>query len=143
MPKLYQPKWSTLPLGAAGEKLEFVRDFVCFHEGRSGERITYKVVEFSQEVKFAEVFLSGFNMWYTREEHDHEVMQLRVDAWVDNIGTPVNPEFLTKEEIENKKKQVSVKLMYMMTDEDTTDDDDYNDACIGFTVVALTKPPQN
>lgn len=128
-----------MPLSASGEKLEFIRDFKCFNEGRAGERIEYQTVEFSQEVVFAEVFISGFNMWYTREGHDHEVMQLRVDAWVDQIGVS-NPEFMTEEEIKKGERSVSIKLMYVMTDEDTSDSDDFNDACIGFTVVALTKP---
>lgn len=112
---------------------------MCFNEGRAGERVNYKSVEFSQEVVSAEVFLSGFNMWYTREGHDHEVMQLRVDAWVDHIGV-LNPEFMTEEEIKKAKRSATIKLMYAMTDEDTSDSDDFNDACIGFTVIALTKP---
>jgi hypothetical protein len=128
-----------MPLGASGEKLEFIRDYKCFEKGRSGERIEYKTVEFSQEVVFAEVFLSGFNMWYTPEGNDHEVMQLRVDSWVDRIGVS-NPEFMTPEQIRQGKREVSIKLMYAMTDEDTSDSDDFNSACIGFTVVALTKP---
>jgi hypothetical protein len=128
-----------MPLGASGEKLEFLRDYACFNEGRAGERTVYKTVEFSQEVVSAEVFLSGFNMWYTREGHDHEVMQLRVDAFIDSIGCG-NPEFKTPEQIKQLNRSVVVKLMYVMTDEDTSDSDDFNDACIGFTVAALTKP---
>jgi hypothetical protein len=130
----YQNKWSTIPLGASGEKLEFLRDYACFGEDRAGERTTFKVIEFSQEVVFAEIFLSGFNMWYTREGHDHEVMQLRVDAWIEQIGHKAGSEDFMSD------RNVKIKLMYVMTDEDTSDSDDFNEACIGFTVVALTKP---
>jgi hypothetical protein len=135
---MYQPKWSTLPLGASGEKLEFIRDYDCFNEGRAGERVVYKEVEFSQKVEFAEVFLSGFNMWYTKGG-DCEVMQIRVDAWVEAIGAQA-PDYFSVEARKKAERTVKVKLMYALTDEDTTGPEDFNDACIGFTVVALTKP---
>lgn len=136
----YKPNWSTMPLGANGQKLEFNRDYVCFSEDRAGERVTYKEVMFSQKPVTAEVILSGFNMWYTRGG-DCEVTQIRVDAWIDCIGTEGwNPEFKTKEEIEKKERTVSIKFMYTLKDEDPTGPEDFNDACIGFTVIALTQP---
>jgi hypothetical protein len=64
----------------SGERLEVLRDYMCFDEGQAGEIIAYKVVRFSGEVLSAEVFISGFKMWYTQEGNDHEVMQERVDA---------------------------------------------------------------
>ncbi|MCX7899308.1 MAG: hypothetical protein N2444_04360 [Methylocystis sp.] len=73
-------------------------------------------------------------MWYTREGHDHEVMQERVDAWVVGIGIPEPDTGKIAD-----KNHVHVKLMYVMKDEDVGDSDDCNDACIGFTVIARTK----
>jgi hypothetical protein len=118
----------------SGEHLEVLRDYACFGEGKAGERTTYKTVTFSKDVLSAEVFISGFNMWYTREGHDHEVMQERVDAWINGIGIR-EPD---SGKITNKN-HVAVKLMYVMKDEDTGDSDDFNNACIGFTVIARTK----
>lgn len=123
--------WSTSAIGSSKEHFEVLRDFVHFGEGRAGERVTYKTVVFSHPVLHAEVFLSGFNMFYTREGHDHEVMYERVDAWVDKIGV--------KQVDTIDPRAVSVKLMYQMADEDTSDSDDFNDCYIGFTVLALTK----
>ncbi len=118
----------------AGEQLEVLRDFICFNEGRAGERVAYKNVVFFRNVLSAEVVLSGFNMWYTREGHDHEVMQERVDAWVNKIGLcdVDNPTLCDN-------RYVSLKFMYAMRDENTSDSDDFNQACIGFTVLARTR----
>ena len=123
--------WSTPALAGANERLEILRDYVHFGEGKAGERVTYTTVRFEQPVVHAEAFLSGFNMFYTREGHDHEVMNERVDVWVDKIGV--------KQADDVDPRAVQLKLMYQMQDEDTGDSDDYNDAYIGFTVLALTK----
>jgi hypothetical protein len=122
--------WST-PLGTDNEHFEVLRDHVHFGEGRAGERVTYKTVVFKHPVVNAEVFLSGFNMFYTRQDNDHEVMHERVDAWVDKIGV--------KQVDTLDPRAISVKLMYHMADEDTSHSDDYNDCYIGFTVLAHTK----
>ncbi len=127
--------WSTPALGPNNEHFEVLRDYAHFGEDRAGERVIYKTVIFEHPVLNAEVFLSGFNIFYTREGHDHEVMQHRVDAWVDQIGVNTGPGI----DPPYNSKAVSVKLMYSLTDEDTSDDDDYNDAYIGFTVLARTK----
>lgn len=118
----------------AGEQLEVLRDHVCFGEGKAGERLQYKAVSFSKDVLAAEVFISGFNVWQTRGG-DSEVSQFRIDAWINGIGTPDpdNPSSI------GNKNQVSLKFMYKSTDEDPTGGEDYNDACIGFTVLAKTK----
>jgi len=118
----------------SGEQLEVLRDFVCFKEGKAGERTAYKTVAFSKDVLAAEVFLSGFNMWQTRGG-DSEVAQVRIDAWVNGIGTP-DPDNPNK--IGNKN-QVHLKFMYSLKDEDPTGQEDFNDSCIGFTVISKTK----
>lgn len=125
----------------SGEQLEVLRDYVCFGEGRAGEREITKGVTFSRDVLSAEVFISGFNMWYTKEGHDHEVSQLRVDAWVYalGVGKGCGSEPETRCTDPPDPKNVGLRFMYAMTDENTGDDDDFNDACIGFTVLARTK----
>jgi len=116
-----------------GEQFEVLRDSLCFGEGRAGERTAYKIVKLSKNVLSAEVFISGFKIWYTREGHDHEVLEQRVEAWVDSIGVS-EPGSAVPD-----KSLIRVKLVYSMRDEDTTDEDDFNDACIGFTVIARTR----
>lgn len=135
---MYQPHWSSVPLDPAGHKLEFIRTYKCFTEGRAGERVVYKDIEFSQKVEFAEVILSGFNMWYTRGG-DCEVQQIRIDAWIESIGAQA-PDYFTEEARLRAERTVKVKLMYTLIDEDPTGPEDFNDACIGFTVIALTRP---
>jgi hypothetical protein len=118
----------------SGEQLEVLRDYICFNEGKAGERTTTKTVLFSKDVLSAEVVLSGFNVWQTRGG-DSEVAQVRIDSWVTGIGTPDpdNPKNI------GNRNQVHLKFMYSLKDEDPTGKEDYNDACIGFTVVAKTK----
>lgn len=118
----------------SGEQLEVLRDFVCFEEGKAGERTAYKTVVFLKDVLAAEVFLSGFNVWQTRGG-DSEVAQSRIDAWVNGIGTPDpdNPNNI------GNKKQVYLKFMYSLKDEDPTGPEDFNSSCIGFTVISKTK----
>ena len=123
--------WATQAIPTTGERLEVLRDYVHFGEGKAGERTTYKIVRFAHPVQHAEAFISGFNMFYTREDHDHEVMKERVDVFIDKIGV--------KQVDVVDQRAVQVKVMYQMEDEDTSDSDDYNDAYVGFTVLAVTK----
>ena len=116
-----------------GEYVEIVRDFVCFGEGRAGYRTASASKQFSREVLSAEVMISGFNMWYTRERHDHAVLNENVDAWVVAIGLP-DPDTGQVD-----RRFVALKFQYAMVDKDTSGSDDYNDACIGYTVMARTK----
>ena len=122
--------WS-VPL-ANGERLAFIRDSHHFPEDRAGTRQAEVSARFSQKVVSAQTFISGFNMTYTREDHDHEVTSLRVDSWVKKIGSE-GPEF-------PDDNVVFVELTYALTDEDTSDDDDFNTCWIGYTVSAHTKP---
>jgi len=89
---------------------------------------------FFRNVLSAEVVLSGFNMWYTRAGHDHEVLRERVDAWITKIGVcaPDNPTLCDN-------RYVSLQLTYAMLDENTGNSDDFNQACIGLTVLARTR----
>ncbi|HQY90927.1 hypothetical protein [Caldilinea sp.] len=127
----------------SNERLEVLRDYACFGEGKPDaskrERETSKVVTFSRDVLSAEAFLSGFDIWYTQEGNDHEVIQLRVDAMVNaiNVGTPCQAPLRCIGTPD--PKNVSIKLIYSMADEDLGDSDDYSNACIGFTVLARTK----
>lgn len=126
----------------SGERLEVLRDYACFGEGKpgpNGEREVFKVVTFSRDVLSAEVFLSGFNAWYTREGNDHEVMKLRMDAMINAINVAAECRAPTRCIGTPDPKNVSIKLIYSMVDEDTGDSDDYTNACIGFTVLARTK----
>ncbi len=118
----------------SGEQLEVLRDYVCFNEGKAGERTTTKTVVFSKDVLSGELFISGFNVWQTRGG-DSEVAQVRIDAWVTGIGVP-DPDNPTN--IGNRN-QVHLKFMYSLKDEDPTGKEDFNDACIGFTVLSKTK----
>lgn len=121
--------WS-ISLGSDKEHLEVLRDTYHFGEDRAGQREKDLIVRFEHDVSHAEVFLSGFNMFYTREEHDHEVMYERVNAWVTEVApTQVD----TKD-----PRAVKVKLMYHMADEDTSHSDDFNDCYIDYTVLAHT-----
>ena len=115
-----------------GEHLEVLRDFVCFDEARAGERSMPRLVDFSHPVLSAEVFLSGFNLWYPGK-NDHEVTQERVDAWIEQIGV-CDPDGGSC-----NNRRVYIRLTYVMKDEDTRQSDDFNRACIGFTVLARTK----
>ena len=117
----------------AGERLQVVRDHVCFGSDNSGERVTYKEVRFSGEVLSAEVLISGFNIWQTKGG-DSELSQLRIDAWVTGIGIP-EPD----SGVVGNKDRVFLKLMYSFKDEDVSGPEDFNDACIGYTVIARTK----
>lgn len=117
----------------AGDRLEVLRDFVCFKEGQAGERTEYKGVTFSREVLSAEVYISGFNIWQTKGG-DSEVSQIRIDAFVTAIGTP-DPD----SGVVGAKEFVALKFIYVLKDEDSSGPEDFNDACIGFTVVAKTK----
>lgn len=126
--------WAVQP----GEQIEVLRDYVCFEEGRAGERRTAKTVTFFKPVLSAEVFLSGFNIWYTRGG-DSEVRQHRVDAWVDAINVAPNYPPDTRGPGLPDPKSVRLRFVYALTDEDTSGGEDFNDACIGFTVIARTK----
>jgi len=123
---------------APPDQIEVLRDYGCFDEGRAGERTTMKTVTFSRPVVSAEVFLSGFNLWQTRGG-DTEVRQIRVDSWVDAINVAPNNPPGTRSPGLPDPKSVRVKLMYMLVDEDPTGSEDFNDACIGFTVIARTQ----
>jgi hypothetical protein len=122
----------------SGEQLEVLRDFVCFGEDKAGERTAYKIVTFQKGVLSAEVFLSGFNIWQTRGG-DSEVAQIRVDAWVNVIGVGKPGPPGTRGPGLPDPKNVSLKFMYSLKDEDPSGSEDFNDACIGFTVIAKTK----
>jgi hypothetical protein len=126
--------WAVQP----GEQIEVLRDYVCFEEGRAGERKTARTVTFYKPVLSAEVFLSGFNIWYTRGG-DSEVRQHRVDAWVDAINVAPNYPPGTRGPGLPDPKSVRLSFIYALTDEDTGGGEDFNDACIGFTVIARTK----
>lgn len=115
-----------------GEYLEIVRDFVCFGEGSAGSRQAYRSKQFSREVLSAEVMISGFNMWYTREGHAHGVLNENVDAWV--VGYLEDPD---SHQID--RRMINLKFQYVMVDDIPVNSDDYNDACIGYTVIARTK----
>lgn len=108
-----------------------MRDTVRFGEGRAGNREKLAYINFKHRVLDAEVFLSGFNMFYTREGHDHEVMVDKVDSHVTKKGVRDPDGGYHPETVE-------VKLEYNMADEDTSDSDDYNDCFIAFTVLAHT-----
>ena len=114
----------------SGEQLEVLRHYVCFGEGKAGERTKEPTVRFSKAVLSAEVFISGFNMWQTRGG-DSEIAQARIDAWVTEIGPQI---------VDTKDpRSVKLKFMYSLKDEDPTGGEDFNDACIGYTVIAKTK----
>lgn len=133
------PAWTTVFTSqfSEGDRLTFVRGYGCFNEDRAGERSITELVQIPnvQEVKSAEVFMTGFNTWYTRDDHDHEMSRLRMDVWPEGQPYYKKAEFTT----EYTGWIVPVKLTYSSTDEDTTDDDDFNTACIGFVVVAQVK----
>ena len=56
--------------GRVGRALGIVRDFRCFGPSESCTHTIVANVEFKGEVEAAEVFISGFNMWYT-DGRDH------------------------------------------------------------------------
>ncbi|MCB0192695.1 MAG: hypothetical protein KDJ65_12185 [Anaerolineae bacterium] len=121
-----------------GDQLEILRDHVCFPEGR-GELNTSKTVTFSRDVVSAEVFLSGFNIWYTRSGPEHEVAQLRVDSWVRAIGVGPGCPPGTRCINQPDPRNVGLDFKVVLRDEDTGSSNDNNEACIGFTVLARTK----
>jgi hypothetical protein len=127
-----------VPLGANGEKLEFIRDWAHLPEARAGAHEAYPTVEFSQKVKNAEIFLSGFGLRQTRGG-DSEVAQIRVDAWIHSLFSG-NAEFLSAEERRRAERTVTIKLLYILVDEDPSGHEDFNEGAIGFTVVAHTEP---
>ncbi|MCE7985246.1 MAG: hypothetical protein DYG89_29080 [Caldilinea sp. CFX5] len=121
----YTTQWATKPFAQSpphGTQLEFTRSNYHFPAGQASQREGLTRVVFKQPVVFAEVFLSGFNMWYTGRENDHALKQQRVDAHVNSISG----------------NEVEVKLTFMLTDSDPSNVDDVNECWIGFTVIALT-----
>lgn len=137
-----QAGWVTVstPAFGNGDRLVFIRNFGCFGEDRAGERYFTQSVEIPgvQEVISADVFMTGFNTWYTREGHDHELMGLRMDVWVEGQPYWQTEEFPQPGE-QAKKWYVPVKLTYASYDENIGDDDDFNTACIGYVVVAQVR----
>jgi hypothetical protein len=131
------------------ERIEVLRDYVCFgpafpSEESGGERTRIENVTLTGDVLAAEVFLSGFNIWYT-DGADHEVRQHRVDAFVQDIGHPVNlcnanprpPETRCPQHIPGPDPRVvTLRLMYELSDAGLSG---ATEACIGYTVIASTR----
>ncbi len=126
-----------IPL-ANNEKLEFFRDWGHIGDDRAGERSIYKAVSFSQKVVNAEVFISGFNIRQTRGG-DTQVSQIRVDAWIESMGSQAH-DYFNPGERQEAERRVTVKLLFTLVDEDPTGHEDFNEANIGFTVIAHTVP---
>ena len=70
----------------------------------------------------ADAYLSGFDTWYTRDHSDHELMRLNFDALAVQVY--------------QLERMVQLRLRFQLTDEDTNDDDDFNEAWLGLVVVA-------
>jgi hypothetical protein len=122
--------WAT---ATAGGTLEFKRDYVCFGSGRGGPRSTLlSVGPFNGRVLQAEIFLSGFSFWYTGSA-DNELHNLAVDSWVERVGVagPDKP---------NPERYVEAKILIDLRDGNPGSSDDNHQACVGYTIIALTQP---
>lgn len=128
--------WWTTPEFQDGSRLEFIKGYCEFHKSRGEREVFGKIVFEDREILQASVYLTGFNMMYT-EGVDHRVLKSRVDIWVNEIwiNDPVNNPW---DHVYGSTLQL--KLRYGMEDEDTQNSDDYNNAWIGFNVIALTRP---
>lgn len=121
-----------------GQQLEFKRDFACFGSERGGPRHWfYNVGPFNGSVQRAEVFLSGFSFWYSGRA-DNELHNLAVDSLVEKLRARNEPGPPGRQ-VEDPR-YIIVKILIDLRDEDPSDSDDAHQACVGYTVIALTQP---
>jgi len=116
-----------------GDSLEFHR-VVCHFEprraGRDPEFVKNVILPVlhgvGKKLLNADAYITGFDTWYIGGGNDHELTRLNFDAFVVQVY--------------QVERTVELRLRFRLTDEDTGDDDDFNEAWLGLMIIAHSKP---
>lgn len=116
-------KFSTSTFGDSNQKLEFQRNFYCWPSSDEKERVKQVTIDYgNRRVLHAEAFLSGFNVW-DRFASLTTVDQVRADATIVSITN----------------NRVVLELVYAFSS--SLEKPRFStEACIGWTVLAITVP---
>ena len=122
-----QSSWS-VPL-PNGRSLEFHRVICHFQLRRAGsEPEAVETVPLpvpaggGKKLLHADAYISGFDTWYEPGKGDHEFMRLNFDAFIQKVF--------------QVERTIELRLRFRLTDEDTGDNDDFNEAWLGLMIIA-------